>query len=393
MSSRDEIPTALAQLRLVAMVAGGIGIVALVATAFFDREAFFRSYLYGYLFVLSFPLGCMGFLFLHHLVAGSWGFIIQRFLEAGTQSLWLMIVLFVPVALAGDHLYHWMDPEVVAQDAILRHKAAYLNHGFWLVRAAVYFGVWLIFARLLIGYSKKQDETGEGYHSNRLSRISGIGMVLYFLTMTFAAFDWAKSLEPHWFSTIYGLLFVEGQGLTALAFCVVVLSLARRNAKLGQVATVDRIHDIGKIQFALIALWAYLSFSQFLIIWYANLPEETVWYAHRTQGGYEYLAAFLIFGQFFLPFFLLMTRLTKRRMETLAGIAIYLIAVRLIEMYWLVMPTEHHLELRLRVSDIAAPVALFGIWFVVFYWHLSRRSLLVEADPRWKERLAHEHAH
>jgi len=246
---------------------------------------------------------------------------------------------------------------------------------------------------LLIGFSKKLDRTGEGRFANRLSRMSGIGMVLYFLTMTFAAFDWAKSLEPHWFSTIYGLVFVEGQGLSALAFCIVVLSLARRNATVGRLATVDRIHDIGKIQFALIALWAYLNFSQFLIIWYANLPEETVWYAHRTQGGYEYLAAFLIFGQFLLPFFLLMTRFTKRRMQTLAGIAVYLMVVRLIDLYWLVMPTEHHLDLHLRVSDFAAPLALFGLWFVAFYWYLSRRTLWVEEDPRWKERLANEHAH
>jgi hypothetical protein len=391
--SRDEIPAALSQLRTGAVALGVLGVVGLLLSYFTSPEVFFRSYLYGYMFALSFPLGCMGLLFLHHLVGGAWGFIIQRILEAGVQSIWLMAVLFVPVALGGEYLYLWMDPEVVAHDVILQGKVPYLNYGFWLVRAAVYFAIWLGLAAMLIRYSKKQDETGEGAWSNRLNRISGIGMVIYFLTMTFASFDWAMSLEPHWFSTIYGLIFVEGQGLTALAFAIVVLSVARRNATLGRVATVDRIHDIGKIQFALIALWAYLNFSQFLIIWYANLPEEITWYAHRTQGGYEYLAAFLVFGQFLLPFFLLMTRMTKRRMQTLAGIAGYILVVRLVDLYWLLMPTEHHLELKLHFGHVAAPLGLFGIWFVVFYWNLSRRSILVEQDPRWKEKLAHEHAH
>jgi hypothetical protein len=393
MSDPREMPKVFASLRSLAIVVAVLGLGALLVDLVQDSASFYRSYLFGYLFVLSMPLGCLGLLQIHHLVGGAWGFIIQRILEAGSRTIYFMPLLFIPVVVGAPELYHWMDAEAVAQDQLLAHKAPYLNFGFWVVRAAVYFAIWSGLALLLNGLSKKQDETGDGRLSNSMSYYSGPGLVLYFLTMTFAAFDWAMSLEPHWFSTIYGLIFVEGQGLTAMAFSIVVLMFLRRNTVVGQAATVDRIHDLGKLQFAMIALWAYLNFSQYLIIWYANLPEETVWYAHRTHGGYEYLAVFLIFGQFVLPFFLLITRMTKRRMEALAGIATYILVVRLVDIYWLVMPTEHHTELHVTAGNFGAPLGLFGLWFVLFYWNLGQRSLIVERDPRWMEKLAHEHEH
>jgi len=393
MSDPREMPKVLGSLRSLAIVVAVLGLGALAVDLVQDSTSFYRSYLFGYLFVLSMPLGCLGLLQIHHLVGGAWGFIIQRILEAGSRTIYFMPLLFIPIAIGAPELYHWMDPEAVAQDALLAHKAPYLNFSFWLVRAAVYFAIWIGLTLLLNGLSKKQDETGDGRLSNSMSYYSGPGLVLYFLTMTFAAFDWAMSLEPHWFSTIYGLIFVEGQGLTAMAFSIVVLMFLRRNTVVGQAATVDRIHDLGKLQFAMIALWAYLNFSQYLIIWYANLPEETVWYAHRIHGGYEYLAVFLIFGQFVLPFFLLITRMTKRRMQALAGIATYILVVRLVDLYWLVMPTEHHTELELSLGNFGAPLGLFGLWFVLFYWNLGQRTLIVEKDPRWMEKLAHEHEH
>ncbi|NJK89774.1 MAG: hypothetical protein HC923_10510 [Myxococcales bacterium] len=233
MATHDELPAALKQLRNGALGAVVLGLILCAITLLQDPTSFFRSYLFGYMFVLSFPLGCLGLLFLHHLVAGSWGFIIQRFLEAGAQSLWLMVLFFVPVAAGAGHLYHWMDASAVAHDPVLSAKAPYLNYGFWMVRAVVYFVSWLVLAAFALRYSKQQDATGHGVYSNRLIQLSAGGLVVYFLTMTFAAFDWAMSLEPHWFSTIYGLIFVEGQGLTALAFCLVILSFARRAPALG----------------------------------------------------------------------------------------------------------------------------------------------------------------
>lgn len=393
MSDSREMPKVLGSLRGLAIAVAVLGLAALGFDLSQDSTSFYRSYLYGYLFVLSMPLGCLGLLQIHHLVGGAWGFIIQRILEAGSRTIYVMPVLFIPIVLGAPELYHWMDAEAVAHDHLLAHKAPYLNFGFWVARAVVYFAIWIGLALLLNGLSKKQDETGEGRLSNSMSYYSGPGLVLYFLTMTFAAFDWAMSLEPHWFSTIYGLIFVEGQGLTAMAFSIVILMFLRRNTVVGQAATVDRIHDLGKLQFAMIALWAYLNFSQYLIIWYANLPEETVWYAHRIHGGYEYLAVFLIFGQFVLPFFLLITRMTKRRMEALAGIATYILVMRMVDLYWLVMPTEHHTELHLTPGNFGAPLGLFGLWFVLFYWNLGKRTLIVEKDPRWMEKLAHEHEH
>ncbi len=393
MAPREEMPAVLSQLRTIAIVCAVVGGAGLAFAAVTDPERFYRSYLFGYMFVLSLPLGCLGLLSLHHLTGGSWGFVIQRLLEAGVQTTWVAAALFVPVVLGAGDLYHWMDAEAVAHDVVLSHKAGYLNFQFWVTRAVIYFAVWILISWLLVRLSKRQDETGDGRLSNRLVAISGPGMVAYFLTMTFASFDWAMSLEPHWFSTIYGLIFVEGQALTAMAFCLVLLMFARRSPALGKAATIENLHDLGKIQFALIALWAYLNFSQFLIIWYANLPEEAIWYAHRTQGGYEYLATFLVFGQFLLPFLLLITRQTKRRFQALAGIAFYIFLVRLVDLYWQLMPTEHHLALELRLSDFAAPLGLFGIWSIFFFAYLGRRTLMVENDPRWKERQARAHAH
>ncbi|MGF1508689.1 MAG: hypothetical protein ACFB9M_04205 [Myxococcota bacterium] len=393
MSDGRELPRIFGGFKLAATVALVVGTLALALTASQSTEAFFRSYLFGYLFVLGFGLGSMGLLMLHHLVGGAWGFIIQRILEAGVSTVPFLTVLFIPIVFGAGDLYHWMDAEAVAHDHLLSHKAPYLDFSFWVVRAAVYFVIWNAIAYQLVAWSKKQDRTGDGFLSNRMSALSGPGMVLYFLTMTFASFDWAMSLEPHWFSTIYGLIFVEDQALTAMAFAIIVLAYARRNEAVGDAATVERIHDLGKIQFALVALWAYLNFSQFVIIWYANLPEESVWYIRRIHGGYEFLAVFIIFGQFVLPFMLLLTRFTKRRMATLSSIAAFLIVMRLIDLYWFVMPTEHHPTLQLTWGDVGAPLGLFGAWFLVFVSMFGRRTLIVERDPRWMEKLAHEHAH
>lgn len=388
----DQLPKVFAQLKSIALVLAGLGLVPSGVAWAIAPEEFYRGYVYGYMFTLAFPLGMVGLLMLHHLTGGAWGFLIQRFCEAGARTVWLLALLFLPLAYGAPELYHWLHEEA-AHDHLLQHKAPYLNHNFWLVRAAVYFVVWNTLAFLLTYPSDRQDRTGEGFWTNRLVRTSGVGMVVYFLTMTFAAFDWAMSLEPHWFSTIYGLIFVEGQALTAMAFCILVLNFARRQTQMGEAATVDRIHDLGKIQFALVALWAYLNFSQFVIIWYANVPEEGIWYAHRTQGGYQHLAALLVFGQFLLPFLLLLTRHTKRRMLTLASIAVFLLGMRLVDLYWQLMPTESHPALHLHWSHLTAPLGLFGLWAFLFLVQLGRRSLLVEKDPRWLEKRAHEHAH
>lgn len=388
----DQLPRVFGQLRNIAVVlavSGGLGACVAWWT---DPTEFYRGWVFGYMFTLSFPLGMVGLLMLHHLTGGAWGFVIQRILEAGARTVWVMPLLFVPLAVGAPELYHWLHPEA-AHDHLLQHKSPYLNQPFWLGRAALYFAAWIGLAWSLTHPSKRLEETADGGWVHWLVKISGPGMVLYFLTMTFAAFDWAMSLEPHWFSTIYGLIFVEAQALSAMALTLVVLNFARRQTQLGEVATVERIHDLGKIQFALVALWAYLNFSQFVIIWYANVPEEAVWYAHRTQGGYQHLAFLLVFGQFALPFLLLLTRQTKRHMVTLTSIAGLLLVMRLVDLYWQLMPTENHLELKLHFAHVAAPLGLFGLWAVVFLWQLGRRSLRVERDPRWMEKLAHEQAH
>jgi hypothetical protein len=241
-------------------------------------EQLFRSYLIAYLFWFGIALGCLPLLMLHHLVGGAWGFVIRRILEAGTRTLPLMIVLFVPLLLGIHSLYEWSDPEIVARDQILQAKHAYLNVSFFIIRAVVYFAAWIIFAYFLNRWSAEQDATGNPILLRRFQLLSAPGIVVYTLGITFASIDWGMSLEPHWFSTIYGMLFIVGQTLAALAFVIPVAVLLSDSPPASGFMKADVFQDLGNLLLAFVMLWAYISFSQYLIIWAGNLPEEIPWY-------------------------------------------------------------------------------------------------------------------
>jgi hypothetical protein len=399
-SENSTLPPILGRVRIPALVAGLVllGLSGL-SLALGDAAAFFRAYLLGFLLVLGLTLGSMGLLFVHHLVGGAWGFTIQRLLEAATRVLPLLAVLFLPIlvhVLASDHpIYHWAEHGAAEHDELLAHKAPYLNGGFFAARAAVYFAVWGVLVFFLNRLSRRQDETGDGRLANALVKLSGPGIVAYMLTMTFAAFDWAMSLDPHWFSTIYGVIFVVGQVLSAMALMIVLLPFARRNPELGVVVTPDRLHDLAKLLFAFTCLWAYVQLSQFLIIWYGNLPEEVVFYALRTQGGYEYLGLALVLCQFVFPFLFFLSRWPKRSMKWAPRIAAWVLLVRLVDLYWYLMPhpepdtLEAHLHL--HWVHLTAPLGLCALWLFAFLFTLGRRPLLPQNDPRWKEILSHAH--
>lgn len=401
MSDATTLPVVMTQARRPALIIGAVALgLSAVALAIGSSGDFFRAYLVGYLLVLGLSLGSMGLLFVHHLVGGAWGFIIQRQLEAATRVLPFVAVAFLPMllhVLVAEHpIYHWAEHGAAEHDALLAHKAPYLNPVGFSLRAVLYFGVWgaLIFS--LNRLSKRQDETGDGTLANRLGRLSGPGIVLYMLTMTFAAFDWSMSLDPHWFSTIYGVIFVVGQVLSAMAFMIVAISFTRRNAEMGEVVTIDRFHDLGKLMFAFTCLWAYVQLSQFLIIWYGNLPEEAIFYHLRMQGGWQYVGVTLVLCQFVFPFLLLLSRRPKRSLSWAPRVAGFILFVRLIDLYWYVMPhpeagshTTAHLHL--HWVHLTAPVGLFGLWVFLFLRNLEQRPLLPAGDPRWKEKLSHAH--
>ncbi len=391
MTEVNEIKHRLNRLRTQALI---VGVVALAACAFgatMGTEQFFRSYLFGFLFWFGIALGCLALVMLHHLVAGGWGFVIQRLLEAGTRTLPLMLLLFLPIFFGMKELYLWARPEAVRADEILQHKSIYLNIPFFWLRTFGYFALWLLFAFLLNRWSGKQDQTGETALTKRLEALSGPGLVVFVMTATFAAIDWVMSLDPHWFSTIYGVLFIVGHGLSTLAFAIIVVNLLSKHQPLAEVISPRLFHDLGTLMFAFVMLWAYISFSQFLIIWSGNLPEEIPWYVHRMHGGYGVFAVALWIFHFAVPFVLLLSRRLKRKAEMLVRIAVLMVVIRALDLFWVVVPNFHPEKLHVHWMDILAPIGIGGIWLAVFFWQLNGRALLPLRDPRLQEAFQHEH--
>ena len=371
------------------LLIGGIAAAACVAGAFLDPAQFVRSYLWSYVFFLGLTLGCMALNMLQFLTGGAWGIVIRRFCEAASRTLPLLAVLFLPIVIGIPTLYIWSDAAAVAKDEILRHKHSYLNVPFFLIRAALYFAGWIVLSRLLNKWSREQDESGSRALNRRLQLISGPGLVWWGLSVTFMAIDWIMSISPHWFSTMFGLLFIAGQALNALAFVILLTVILARRKPLADVITPRHLHDLGKLMLAMVMVWAYFSFSQFLIIWAGNLADEIPWYVVRLHGGWEYVGLALVFLHFALPFALLLSREVKRSTELILGVSVLIIAMRFVDLYWLVMPDFRRAGFGLNWMDIAAPVALGGIWLWAFTAELNKRPLLPIHDPHLQEALEH----
>src|SRR5262249_16356797 len=273
---------------------------------FLAPDALFRAYLFAYVFFTGLSLGCLAVVMLHHSTGGAWGIPIRRMLESGTRTLPLIAVLFLPVALGMKHLYPWARPEEVAKDHLLQAKEAYLNVPFFLPPAVVCLAVWLAVAYFLNRWSLEQDRAGSPALTRKLQLLSAGGLVAYGLTMTFASIDWVMSLEPRWFSTMYGVLYIAGQALNALAFVTAALVLLSREPPFAGYVRSSHFHDLGKLLLAFVMFWSYVAFAQYLIIWAGNLPEEIPWYLRRLAGGWGWVGAALVLLHFALPFLLLL---------------------------------------------------------------------------------------
>jgi hypothetical protein len=383
----------LARLQQRALVVGIAGLLAAGIGAAMNLEQFYRSWLIGFLFCLGLTLGSLGLLMLQHLSGGQWGLVSRRVFEAAARTLPLVAILFVPVLLGISSVFEWSHTDVVASDAILTQKAPYLNTSFFIVRAVIYFAFWIMCAYLLTTWSAGQDRgtvAVTAADSIRFRTVSAPGLLFLVLTITFASVDWIMSLDPHWYSTIFGLLTVTGQGLSALAFAIAILSLLASVSPLSQYLTPRHFHDLGKLLLAFVMLWAYLAFSQYLIIWSGNLPEEIPWYLERMRGTWGILAILLVLGHFALPFLLLLSRDLKRNSGLLVKVAIFIIVMRLIDLIWLVAPNFEHHGFPLHWMDVVLPIGLLGVWLFMFARNLRSRALLPLNDPYFKEAFAHE---
>jgi hypothetical protein len=369
------------------LIAGAVGAAISALGLFFDARQFFQSYLMAYMLCLGVTLGCLALGMVHQLSGGAWGVVIRRPIGAASRVLPVMTLLFLPIALGMRHLYVWTDAGLVADDELLQHKQLYLNTPFFLVRAAIYFLVWNAISYFLNAWSLEQDRTGSPRFARRMQMISGGGLLAYGLTITFASFDWLMSLEPHWFSTIYGVLIMGGQGLSALAFLIIVLVWLSRRPPLDRIVAPSHFHDLGNLMLAFVMLWAYFSFSQYLIIWSGNLPVEIGWYLHRLQTGWRAVGLALILCHFAAPFIVLLSRAVKRKPQLLVKVAAGILIVRLVDLFWLIAPEFHQTGISLSWLDVVLPLTLGSLWLACFIWQLRGRALLPVHDPEFDEAL------
>lgn len=381
MSPGDQVNAQIGQWQRTSLLVG-IGGVLLTITGFIlDGEQLLRSYLYAYLFWTGMALGCMGILLLHHVVGGKWGMVIRRFCEAGARTIPYMIVLLLPILLSIPALYSWARPEA-AHDANIQAKAAYLNIPFFLIRTVFYFAIWSLYSYLLNKWSAEQDRTGDESLMGKMRGLSAPGLVVFTFVTTFAFIDWIMSLEPNWFSTIYGAMFLIGQVLEAFAFIIALVIILSRWAPLRDYITPQHYHDLGNMMFAFMVLWAYLSFSQFLIIWAGNLPEEIPWYLRRLRGGWGWVALALVVFHFATPFVLLLMRGVKRHSDRLFKVCLLMLIIRIVDVYWVVEPSFYNQHINIHWMDFATPLAIGGLWLALFFRQLKSRPLVPLRDPR-----------
>ena len=368
-------------------VAGGVGAVVSLVGLLVDLRQFLQSYLMAYMLCLGVTLGCLALGMIHQLSGGAWGVVIRRPIGAATRVLPVMTLMFLPIALGMTRLYVWTNADLVAHDEVLQHKHLYLNIPFFLIRAAIYFLVWNGLSYLLNSWSLEQDRTADPRLARRMQILSGGGLVAYGVTITFASFDWMMSLEPHWFSTIYGVLIMGGQGLSALAFLIVALVWLSRRPPLDRIIVPAHFHDLGNLMLAFVMLWAYFSFSQYLIIWSGNLPAEIAWYLHRLQTGWRAVGLTLILCHFAAPFVVLLSRRVKRQPDLLIKVAVGVLIVRLIDLFWLIAPEFHQTGLSVSWMDIVVPLTFGSIWLGCFIWQMRGRAILPLHDPQFDEAL------
>jgi hypothetical protein len=366
---------------------GAIGLAVCAVGAVLNMTQFLQSYLMAYMLCLGITLGCLALGMVHQLSGGAWGVLIRRQIGAASRVLPVMTVLFLPIVLGMHRLYPWTNADLVAHDEMLQHKHLYLNAPFFLVRAVIYFAVWNALSYFLNRWSLEQDFNPDPRIARRMQLLSGGGLVAYGLTITFASFDWLMSLNPWWYSTIYGVLIMGGQGLSAMAFLIASVVWLSRRPPLDRIVVSAHLHDLGNLLLAFVMLWAYFSFSQYLIIWAGNLPLEIRWYLYRVQTGWRFIGIVLMLFHFAVPFVLLLSRNVKRERDLIVRVAIGILIVRVIDLFWLIAPEFHQQGVFVHWLDILLPPTMFALWLGCFVFQLRDRAILPVHDPQFDETL------
>ncbi|MEZ5360730.1 MAG: hypothetical protein R3F48_18090 [Candidatus Zixiibacteriota bacterium] len=366
----------------ISLVIGIIGLAASAGGYMADSEQLFFSYLTAFAFWFTLAAGGLFLTMLHHLTGATWSVVLRRVAESLMWVLPFMAIFFIPILFGMHDLYHWTHHEAVAEDALLKGKEPFLNMGFFITRLVIYFVVWTGLALILAKLSRNQDSGHSEALRLKFVRTSAPGMILFALTLTFAAFDWLMSLDPHWYSTIFGVYVFAGGICAMFSLLIVLLMGMRKQGVMDTVVTVEHYHDLGKLAFAFMIFWGYMAFSQYFLIWYGNIPEETIWFLHRWEGSWKVVTLTLVFGHFVVPFLIMITRGAKRRLGSLKLLAYWLLLMHLVDMHWLVMPTLHKHGVHIGWIDFAPVIGIGGIFFWIFWNRFASRPVVPVGDPR-----------
>ncbi|MBZ0090460.1 MAG: hypothetical protein K8H90_08795 [Thermoanaerobaculia bacterium] len=372
------------------LIVGALAAAGTAAGAFVNTPQFFQSYLVAWLLWFMVAAGCLGLLLLHHLSGGVWGLMIRRPMEAGARTLPVVGLFALPLLFGLRHLFAWADHAKVEADHLLHHKAAYLNAPFFVARTVFAVALFSFFAYRLSGWSARQDRDGDAGKAVSMRRFSAVGLLVYVIVSSFLGFDWLMSLDAHYFSSLYGAIFLVGEGLSGLTFLILITRFLARREPMAGVYTKKNFHDYGKLLFAFVMFFTYLGISQFIITYQGNLPEEVVWYQERFHGGWGLVAAGLLVFHFFFPFLILLSRSVKQNARALAAVAGFVLVMRWVDLIWQSRPSFGHEGLALHWLDLVAPIAVGGLWLFFYARELAARPLLPVNDPYLKEALGHD---
>lgn len=385
--------TRLSRFQLPALGVGLLALVAAIVIAFMGGEnaqqQFFRSYLFAWIAIVGLAIGSLAILCIQYLSGGDWGVLLRRNMEAGVRTLPLVALAFIPIGLGMHELYEWSHADAVARDPILQWKRPFLNPQMFWGFSIAFLTIWSAIGWYLTRLARDYEDSGSPWIALRMRQVSAATLLFLGLSLTIASTHWIMSLEPHWFSTMYGISFIVGALLISHAFNVLVLTANREEGILPRITTRIHYRDVGNLMLAFVMLWAYTAFCQWLLIWYGNLREEIPWYIRRSTGGWLYIATSLLIFHFFVPFFALLNRPVKENPRVLAGVMVYLIFMRFVDLYWLIMPAFYADGIHFHILDVLLPVALLSLWIAAYLSNLRKRNLLPTYEPFVQEALTH----
>jgi hypothetical protein len=378
---KETLEKRIRRIALVMLLAGLAGLGMSALGLFRNPTQFFFSYLFAVLFWMGLSLGCFAIVMIHQVTGGRWGYPTRRFLESGFMGLPLMLALFIPIFVGLAHLYPWARPGEVMAEKALQHRHQYQNQWGYIGRQVIFLLVWIGLAVRLRKLSLEQDRTQDAEPTRKARALSGPGLVIYGLLGTFAVVDWLMSLETHWYSSLFAVIVLSGQILTAFAFSVVMLTLFRKQAPFAEVVSKVHYHHLGNLLLTFVLFWTYVSFGQLLIMYSGDLPHEIDWYRHRIAGNWQLVVVAIAAFHFFVPFFLLLFRAIKKHTAALTALAAMLFAMHMVQTYWLIMPALHQRGVSLSWLDFTAQIGVGGLWLSLFLHRLKAAPLLPQNDP------------